>query len=169
MRAGYLSKRESARLLERIRRFGWASEIADKRIKNVLQLVEESFRVYRIGEYVLAEVGGVVFPTLHEEYNRRLLEGLPALIVDMGAVPHVARGADVMRPGVREFRGPFKEGDIVVVRDERNLKPISISRALKSMEECRAMERGKIAENLHHVDDRIWRLVQEVKRLLERG
>jgi len=167
MRIGYLSKRDSARFLERIRKLGWTSGIAGGKIKNVLQIAGEDFKLYVVGGYVLAEVGETVFPTLHEEYNRGLLERLPALVVDMGAVPHIARGADVMRPGVRNFQGSFGEGDLLVVRDEKNLRPIAISRALKSLEECRAMERGKIAENIHHVDDKIWRLVMDSKHLIK--
>jgi predicted RNA-binding protein (TIGR00451 family) len=166
MRAGYLSRRDSAKLLERIEKLNWASGIAGKKMKNVLQIVGEDFRVYVIGDYVLAEIREIIFPTLHEEHNRELLERLPALVVDMGAIPHIARGADIMRPGVRGFRGSFGEGDLLIIRDERNLRPIAVSRALKSIEECRVMEKGKIAENIHHVDDRIWRLVLDSKHLL---
>jgi len=167
MRIGYLSKRDSARLLEMIGKLGWTSGIAGGKIKNVLQIAGEDFKVYVVGGYVLAEVGEIIFPTLHEEYNRGLLERPPALVVDMGAVPHIARGADVMRPGVRSFQGSFDEGDLLVVRDEKNLRPIAISRALKSLEECRAMERGKIAENIHHVDDKIWKLVMDSKHMIK--
>jgi PUA domain protein len=169
MRAGYLSKRDSAKLLERIKRLGWASGIAGGKIKNVLQIAGEDFSVYVVGGYVLAEVGEIIFPTLHEEYNRELLGRLPALVVDMGAVPHIARGADVMRPGVRGFRGSFDEGDLLIVKDERNLRPIAISQAIKSFEECHAMEKGKIAENIHHVDDKIWKLILDSKHLLKLG
>jgi PUA domain protein len=166
MRVGYLSKRDSAKFLERIERLGWASGITGKKMKNVLQIVGEDFRVYVVGGYVLAEVGEIIFPTLHEEHNRELLGRFPALVVDMGAVPYIARGADIMRPGVRGFRGSFGEGDLLIIRDERNLRPIAVSRALKSIEECRAMETGKIAENIHHVDDSIWRLILDSKHLL---
>lgn len=169
MKIGYLSKRDSAKLLERVRRLSWASGIADEKIKNVLQISGEDFRVYVVGGHVLAEVREIIFPTLHEEYNRRLLEKLPALVVDMGAVPYIARGADVMRPGVRSFQGSFGEGDLLIIRDEKNLRPIAISRALKNLEECRAMEKGKIAENIHHVDDKIWRLVMDSKHLIKSG
>ncbi len=169
MRARYLSKRDSMKFLERLSKLNWASEIMGKRIKNVFQLAGEDFKIYKVGEYLLAEVGEIIFPTLHEEYNRELLDSFPSLVVDMGAVPHIARGADIMRPGVRGFRGFFSEGNLLLIRDEKNLRPISISLALKNLEECQAMEKGKIAKNIHHVNDKIWELVLEAKRLLERG
>ena len=169
MRAGYLSKRDSLRFLERLKGLSWASEITRKKIKNIFQIAGENFKIYSVEGHILAETGEMIFPTLHEEYNRELLEKLPALIVDMGAVPHIARGADVMRPGVREFRGRFSGGDLIVIRDERNLKTISVSRALMSLEECIIMEKGRVAENIHHVGDRIWKLVLDSKHLLKLG
>ena len=90
------------------------------------------------------------------------------MIVDMGAVPHIVNGADVMRPGIKDFRGEFDEGDFVVVRDERNLRPLAVAIALVGLEECRAMKRGKVAKNIHHVNDRIWKLMRRIRHILER-
>ncbi len=168
MKIGYLSKRSSLKLIEKLRELDWTSSLAEKRVKSVLQLTGEGFTIYKVHGFLLAEKGGRIFPTIHEEHNRRILDSLPSIIVDMGAVPYVARGADVMRPGIREFRGSFRRGGIVVIRDEKNLKPLSISLALKDSDKCLVMEKGKVAENLHHVNDRIWKAVQAAKHLLDR-
>ena len=40
--------------------------------------------------------------------------------VDMGAVPFVTKGADVMAPGIVASDEVIKEGDLVWIRDERN-------------------------------------------------
>lgn len=88
-----------------------------------------------------------------------LLEGarLPRVVVDMGAVPHVASGADVMGPGVTAADPGIKEGDIVAVVDERHDKPIAVGVALVPSENMRA-PKGKVVKNVHHVGDRIWNL-----------
>lgn len=169
MKANYLSKRDTAKLLRRLKGLSWAKSLEAEKPRSVFRITEEDFIIYRVLGFILCEKGEAIFPTVHEEYNRELLDRLPALIVDMGAVPHIARGADVMRPGVTDFKGGFGEGDLLVVRDERNLKPISISIALEDLDECRGMSKGRIAENIHHVNDKIWRLVRSVKHLIERG
>ena len=169
MKVNYLSKRDAAKLLEELRKFSWAKELEADKPRNVLRIIEEDFTLYRILGHVICERRGKVFPTVHEEYNRELLDKLPALVVDMGAVPHIARGADVMRPGVREIKGEFEKEDVVVVRDERNLKPLSICIALEDSAKCRELQKGRIAENIHHVNDRIWKFVQGIRHILGRG
>lgn len=168
MKVNYLSKREAGKLLEKLGGFSWARGIEAGRPRSVLRIMEEDFTIYRISGHVICERGGAIFPTVHEEYNRELLDRIPAIVVDMGAVPHIARGADVMRPGVRSVRGDFGEGEVVVVRDERNLKPLSICVALESSGKLGEIEKGRIAKNVHHVNDRIWRLVRDLRRLIER-
>ena len=57
----------------------------------------------------------------------------------------------------------------MVVRDERNLKTLAIAIALEHREKCESMVRGKIAENIHHVNDKIWKFIQEHKRIIEKS
>lgn len=169
MKASYLSKRDAAKLLSKLKELGWARSLEAGKPRSVLRIVDEDFIIYGILGFIICEKGERIFPTVHEEYNRKLLDELPALVVDMGAVPYIARGAGVMRPGITDFRGEFRRGELLVIRDERNLKPLSISIALEGSEKCKEMSRGKVAENIHHVNDRIWRFVQSVKHLIERS
>ena len=55
-------------------------------------------KIYLInGNPLLAMFEGIIFPTLFfEEYVNRL----PKVTEDMGAVPHICNGADIMAPGV---------------------------------------------------------------------
>jgi len=116
--------------------------------------LEDGTRVYLIeGDALLAQVGGVLFPTL----KCPCLERLPAVVVDMGAVPFVCNGADVMAPGVVEVRGDFQEGGLVVVRDVRHGKALAVGMARGSSKEMMTAERGKVVKNLHYVGDRLWR------------
>lgn len=168
MRMNYLSKKDAAKLVKKLRELSWGKSLSLEKPKRALKIEGDEFTIYRLDGLLICEKEGAIFPTIHEEYNREVLEKVPALVVDMGAVPYIARGADVMRPGVRKFEGEFDEGEIVVVRDERHFKPLAIAVALKSRGECVSMEKGKIAENIHHVNDKIWKLVQENKRLIDR-
>ncbi len=169
MKVNYLSKRESAEIIARLKDLKWGGILREIRVKrNVLRVEDQDIALYKISKFLICEKEGMLFPTLHEEYNQEILTLLPAIVVDMGAVPHIAKGADVMRPGVRRFEGEFEKRDLVTVRDERNFKAIALALALEDLEKCERMTKGKIAENIHHVNDRIWKLVQKIKHLLDR-
>lgn len=116
--------------------------------------LEDEVSVYLFdGAPLLARVGEVLFPMLICPF----LDKLPTVVVDMGAVPHVCNGADVMAPGVVEVVGDFEEGGLVVVRDVRHGKAIAVGTALASSEEITAVEGGKVVRNLHYVGDDLWR------------
>jgi len=166
MRVNYLSKKETSMLVERIRSLYWG-EVLKGKVRNAMEIREDEIKLYRIGEFIVGEIDEKLYPVIHER-NLEALDRLPAMIVDMGAVPHIVNGADVMRPGIKDFRGEFNEGDFVVVRDERNLRPLAVAIALVGLEECRAMKRGKVAKNIHHVNDRIWKLMRRIRHILER-
>ena len=99
--------------------------------------------------------GDDLFPTLLYE---PLLKVLQSMIVDMGAVYHICNGADVMAPGVVRIDGDFDKDSNVVIRDEKNGKPLAIVRTLYSASDMRKIKQGKVAENLHYVGDKIWEL-----------
>ncbi|HDJ66906.1 MAG TPA: RNA-binding protein [Nitrososphaeria archaeon] len=166
MRVNYLSKKETSTLANRIRSLYWGDRLRGK-IRTAIEVRENGIKLYRIGELIIGEIDDKLYPVIHER-NQDVLNELPAIIVDMGAVPHIVNGADVMRPGVKDFRGEFNEGDLVVIRDERNLKPLAVAIALAGLEECKAMKRGKVAKNIHHVNDKIWKLMRRIGHILER-
>lgn len=116
--------------------------------------MEDGTIVYLLGDFIiLAKRGGTLFPTLRSQ----AIDPLPSVVVDMGAVPHICDGADVMAPGVVEVRGEFESGELVVVRDERYGKAIAVGRALVNSWNLRSMGRGRVVKNLHHVGDRLWK------------
>ncbi len=77
--------------------------------------------------------------------------------VDMGAVPHVVNGADVMVPGIVEVWEGIRKGDVVWVRDEKYHKPLCVGISLMDAEEILKSERGKAVKNVHYVGDKIWK------------
>jgi PUA-domain protein len=105
------------------------------------------------GRPLLARSNGVLFPTLSFE---ELFSVIPKIVVDMGAVPYVCKGADVMAPGVVDIKGEFEENDLLLIVDERHGKPLAIGVALFSSEDMKALDSGKIVKNLHYVGDKLW-------------
>lgn len=77
--------------------------------------------------------------------------------VDMGAVPYVTNGADVMAPGIVEVDPDVKEGDMVWIRDATHKRPLAIGKALVSAQVMMARSPGKAIKNLHFVGDKIWK------------
>jgi PUA domain protein len=105
------------------------------------------------GKPLLGRINGELFPTLcFEEF----FSHLPKIVVDMGAIPYVCKGADVMAPGVRSITGDFNENSIVYVVDERHGKPLAVGVSLLSSEDMKATKQGKIIKNLHYVGDKLW-------------
>jgi PUA domain protein len=93
------------------------------------------------------------FPTLHSIDQI----GLRRVTINMGAVPHVAGGADVMAPGVTRADEIIALNEKVVVVDERHGKPLAIGIALVKGADMKA-PKGRVVKNVHHVGDEIWRL-----------
>jgi len=88
--------------------------------------------------------------------SSEVLSHLPRVVVNMGAVPHVCNGADVMAPGVVQVQGDFDKNDFVSVVDERHGKPIAIGVALTDSQTLRSLKQGRILENVHYVGDKLW-------------
>jgi PUA-domain protein len=81
--------------------------------------------------------------------------------VDMGAVQFVANGADVMGPGIVDADPSISEGDLVWVRDERNLRPLAVGEALMPASEMVTKPKGKAVASVHCVGDRLWALDED--------
>ena len=94
----------------------------------------------------------IILPTL----NNNMIEGFPSVIVDMGAIPYVCKGADVMSPGIVKIEGEFEKEELIIVRDVNHGKALSIGRTLVSSVNMENMPKGKAIKNLHYVGDKIW-------------
>jgi len=102
---------------------------------------------------VLAVFNNTFLPTLLFEEALRLL---PKIVVNMGAVPYICNGADIMAPGVVRIEKGYKTNDYVIVADERHDKPIALAIALTDSQTVPEMQHGKIAKNIHYVGDNLW-------------
>jgi PUA-domain protein len=100
----------------------------------------------------------VLFPTLKAFIDTDCRTLKYHVTVDMGAVPYVTNGADVMRPGIVDIFESLEPGDFVVITEERHGKPLAIGESLYSGEEIKKMTQGKVIKNIHYVGDRMWDL-----------
>jgi len=108
----------------------------------------------------LVRRGRVTFPALPA--LREMAVELPRVVVDMGAVRHIARGADVMVPGIVEVEGNVKQGDLVVVVDQTHRSPLAVGASLMEDEEMRAAGKGRAIHTLHHVGDNLWQFMKQL-------
>jgi PUA-domain protein len=130
-------------------------------LKGPIELAKvNSVEIFLINKKPLfAKVYNELFPTL---VTMQLLSDLPKATVNMGAVPYVCNGADVMAPGLIGFEGDFEKGDMVVVLDERHQKPIAITLALHSKKEAGRLQRGRVLKNVHYVGDKVWKAITQL-------
>lgn len=107
---------------------------------------------------VFMRLSGKLFPTL---FFNGVFPILPKVIVNMGAVPYVCNGADVMAPGVVRVDGDFEKNDILLIVDERFGKSLAIGVALFDSQTMRKLVHGKIVKNFHYVGDKLWNLLKK--------
>ena len=155
-----LKDRDSKPLVESLRKLG-GNETLSHKSRVELEAVKDAEIVFVDGEPLAFQRKGEIIPVL---VNQAALATLPTIVVDMGAVPHVVGGADVMAPGIRSIRGVFSSGQLLVVVDEKHGKHLAIGRALSNSVDLGKTKKGKVVENLHYVGDAIWEIVKEISR-----
>lgn len=153
-----VSKREFKFILNALRENGFDHDF--KKVKNVRSIMVKNASVYLVEvSPVAVNIEGVYIPYIG---SINLFRGYKKVLVDLGAVKYIANGADVMRPGIVDYDF-FDEDDLVVVLVEKHMSPIAIGRALLDSRLLDNMDRGKVLKNIHHVGDRIWKVVKNMK------
>jgi PUA-domain protein len=115
-------------------------------------------QIYLIGgKPLFFKVGARVLPTLLFQDFAALA---PKVVVDMGAVPYVCKGADVMAPGIVRVEGEFGKGELVLVVDEKHGKSLALGESLYDSETVRSTKQGAVVKNFHFVSDKIWNFVK---------
>lgn len=157
----FLKAKESKELLDKASK---RLKIDPARIsvgKVKLEVVETEYAEIFLshGKPILIKSEENLFPTL---MFREFFDVAPKVIVDMGAVPYVCKGANVMAPGIRRFEGEFGKGDIVLVADEKHGKPVAVGEIIYDMEEAKNTRQGIVVKNLHFVGDNIWSSIKEL-------
>jgi PUA-domain protein len=115
-------------------------------------------KIYLVnGKPLFFKVGERALPTL---LFQDFALGAPKIVVDMGAVPYVCNGADVMAPGIVRVEGEFGKGDLVLVVDEKHGKPLALGESLYDAESVRKTKQGAVVKNVHFVSDKIWKFAK---------
>jgi PUA domain protein len=151
----FLKEKEKNRfLLEAADKFGTDIErLLGSKIRVELNEIETTEIFIIDGRPLIARSNGELFPTLTFE---ELFPSLPKIVVDMGAIPYVCKGADVMAPGVVAVKGEFEANDLLLVVDERHGKTLAVGVALFSSEAMKTINHGKTVRTLHYVGDKLW-------------
>lgn len=94
-----------------------------------------------------------LYPSLHTifEYNIEL----PKVYLDLGAIPFITKGADLMAPGIKDL-DIFGKNTLVILCDAIHKKALALGISGFNSEEIKAMEKGKVIKTIHYVSDNIW-------------
>ncbi len=110
------------------------------------------------------QVQGIIYQGKAFLTVRGLLKHAPSkayVVVDMGAVPFVTKGADVMGPGIVDADPAVVPGDLVWIKDVKNGRPLAIGEAMISGEEMRTRSPGKAIKSIHYVADKLWKVDED--------
>ena len=108
------------------------------------------------GEPYIIIINDKPYPTLKAALNLEL--NGKVVVVDMGAVKFMSKGADVMSPGIVDADEEIVPEDIVLIVDETHNKPLAIGISQITGPEMVENDEGKAIKTIHYVGDEIWNL-----------
>lgn len=152
MKSNLISKSETALVLKNVSE-KWNMEFPKIKNLKVHQISSDSQIIVGEGIKIL-KIGEEYVPFLSET---QMLEKFPFVMVDMGAVKFMCKGANVMRPGIKKY-SEFQKDSIVCVIEESHHKFLAIGKTLVSSQELETMEKGEVLKNLHYISDKFWEI-----------
>ncbi len=150
MKSNLISKSETSALLKTVSE-RWGMEFP--KIKNL--------KVHQISDEVQIITGeGIKILKINDEYlpflsETETLEKFPSVMVDMGAVKFMCKGANLMRPGIKKFT-EFEKDKLVCIIEESQHKFLAVGKAMVSSSELENMEKGEVIKNMHYISDKFW-------------
>ncbi len=120
--------------------------------------ISQDKALFMTDSIIAVKVKGEIIPSLTDP---KLLDLLPKVVIDTGAVRHIFNGADVMRPGIVSFES-FSEKTVVLVVEEKFKRPMAVGISLFGSEEAKKMVKGIIIKNLHNHGDEILKSIKEI-------
>ena len=122
--------------------------------------IDDNISLISGDDFTAIKFEGIYLPFLSDTV---LLEKFPKVVVDSGAIKFVCNGANVMRPGIKNFT-KFDKDQIVCVVEETHNKFLSVGRSLVSSDELPGSTKGEVVKNLHYISDRFWEAAKEIKK-----
>jgi PUA domain protein len=133
----------------------------DLDLKANVEIVESDVgEIYLIeGKPILYRSDEKILPTLlFTEFTSKA----PKIVVDMGAIPYVCKGATVMAPGIVRIEGEFAVGDLVLIVDMKHGKTLALGESLLDAEIAKQTKKGPVAKTVHYVSDKIWDYIKNL-------
>ena len=152
MKSNLISKSETSALLKRASE-EWSMEFPKIKNLKVHQITDDAQIITGKGIKIL-KLEEELIPFLSET---EILEKFPHVMVDMGAVKFMCKGANVMRPGIKSYSN-FERDAIVCIIEESQHKFLAVGRSLISSDELEKMEKGEIVRNIHYISDKFWEI-----------
>ncbi|MFQ5440260.1 MAG: PUA domain-containing protein [Nitrosopumilaceae archaeon] len=152
MKSNLISKSETSAILKEISE-QWNMEFPKNKNLKVHQISNEAQIIVGNGIKIL-KINKEYVPFLSEIQT---LEKFPYVMVDMGAVKFMCKGANVMRPGIKKH-SEFQKDSVVCIIEETHHKFLAVGKTLVSSEEMETMEKGEIIKNLHYISDKFWEI-----------
>jgi len=155
------SKETKQLFLEVSKKFNYDFESLFK-LKPKVEIVETSKQTIFLieGQPLFFKKSNLVMPTL---FFNEFLSTLPKVIVDMGAVKYVCKGANIMVPGIVNIECEFKKNEFVLIVDEKYAKSLAVGLSLYSSDKISSMKKGIVIKNIHFVSDNIWNTAKTLK------
>jgi len=157
LKSNLISKSETVDIMKQISET-WNVELP--KIKNLRFHHLSDNEIIITGNGITAiKIDDKILPHLSET---ELLKKFPFVVVDVGAIKFVCKGANVMRPGITKLSN-FENDEIVCVIEESNNKFLSIGITKMSSDEANSTKTGIVIENLHYISDKYWETKKEIK------
>lgn len=158
MKSHPLSKSDSNDILDAVSS-QWKIELP--KLKTLVKHeIDEDTSVITGDEFMAIKIGDTYLPFLSET---DLLAKFPKVTVDAGAIKFVCNGANIMRPGIKNFTS-FQKDEIICVVEETHNKFLAVGRALESSDEMANTTKGEAVKNLHYISDKYWEAAKTMKK-----
>ena len=156
MKANLISKSETNQILKSVST-EWRQELP--KIKNLkVYFIDEHTQLMTGNKITVLKINDSYLPFLDQT---EVLEKFPNVMVDMGAVKFMCKGANVMRPGIKKYT-EFSKGDVVCIIEESQHKFLAVGKAVTDSSELDDMKKGEVIKNLHYVSDKCWEFAKMI-------
>lgn len=153
-----LSKKDTSNILSMMSPL-WPSALIPKtKTLKVYEISKDNYILENESMFAIVIDKNLIFPFLA---NLSILNHFPYVLVDMGAIKPICGGANIARPGIKEF-SKFQKDTIVVIKDVTYMKPIAIGLSQVDSEVVDTMTSGYIINNYHYIGDKFWKAYKEI-------
>jgi malignant T-cell-amplified sequence len=150
LKSNLISKSETNTVLKNVTE-QWGIELP--KIKNLkVHQIENNAQIITGKGIKILRIDDDYLPFLSET---EMLERFPNVMVDMGAVKFMCKGANVMRPGIKK-NTEFEKDKLVCIVEESRHKFLAIGKSMVSSAELENMDKGEIIKNMHYISDKFW-------------